>query len=234
MTGRRSGAWIGSGMGSQQRGRPGAGGPQREELGGAPSRAGLISNLPEGGSIVVRVVAATLLALMVGVTSGCGGNTSTAGSPASTGASVLSPSPSHTASAPPPGPVKIRVRRTFYPAASHRPPTGSFTATGLGPDCMSGTLSDQPVTNLPHGIVLDSSFICHGSQLGFIVRSQVHFSECKSDGSATDTTRWQVTTADNAMHARGTGRGKSTGCSPVGSLRYSLKHGVETYTGRTR
>ena len=180
----------------------------------------------------MRIVAVAVLALMVGVTSGCGGKDSAAGT-ASTSTPTLTQSASHTPSAPPPGPVTIRTRRTFHDA-THAPATGSFTATGLGADCTSGSLIDQPVTSLPHGIVIDASFTCHGSHLGFILRDRIHFSVSKSDGSATDTTTWQVTTADNGMHARGTGHGKSTGCVPVGAVRYSCAHGVGIDTGRIR
>ena len=178
----------------------------------------------------MREYAAT--AVLVGtlcLTGGCGDQRSTTGPETS---SHTSPSSHHTKLAPPaPRRVTVHTQTTFH--LNHVPATGTFTSTGPGSQCSSGTIADQPVQPLTNGLVLNETFSCAHGNKAVEIRETIHFQQVTSDGSQASTVTWQAINLGDGMNGLGHGKGVATGCTPVGSnVATSCTHAVGVLTGR--
>lgn len=178
--------------------------------------------------------AATTCALVVTLfLVGACGTTSPSSAPSTGPSSLRLPSPSHStlAPAPTPRPVTVRTRTTFH--LNHAPATGTFTSTGPGRLCSSGTFTDQAVQPLAHGLVLNETFSClHGNQ-AVEIRETIHFRNVAPDGTQTSSETWRAIDLGDGMKGSGKGSGEATGCTPVGaSVAISCRHAVGILTGR--
>jgi hypothetical protein len=179
--------------------------------------------------------AAAALIVTLCLTSACGSkNETTAPKPLGSPSNPTQPSSHHTKpAAPPPAPrrVTMHTRTTFHP--NHAPATGTFTSTGPGSLCHSGTFADQAVQPLPDGLVLNETFSCPHSNKAVEIRETIHFNKVTSNGSQASTTTWRAINLGDGMKGFGHGKGVATGCTPVGSnIATACTHAVGALTGR--
>lgn len=181
-----------------------------------------------------KYAATAALVVTLCLTGGCGNRNPTTAPGTSAGPSSQTPSPDHT-QPPPPQPAPLRVtmhtHTIFHP--NHVPATGTFTSTGPGSLCQSGTLADQPVQPLSHGLVLNETFSCGHGNKAVEIRETIHFQRVASDGSQASTETWKAINLGDGMKGSGHGKGLATGCTPVGSdVATSCAHAVGVLTGR--
>lgn len=166
----------------------------------------------------MRECAATVAAMIatLSLTSACGSNGPTAGPEPSTSPSSHShPTSRHTDHAQPPRPVTLHLRTTFH--LNHAPATGTFTSSGPGSLCPSGTFADQPVQPLTNGLVLNRTLTCPHLSKSVEIRETIHFQKVAADGSQATTETWRAINLGDGMKGSGHGHGVATGCTPVGS-----------------
>ena len=178
--------------------------------------------------------ATAALAVTLCLTGGCGNkNPTTAPEPSTDPSSQTLPSSHDTKPAPRPAPrrVTVRTRTTFHP--NHAPATGTFTSTGPGSLCHSGTLADQPVQPLTNGLVLNETLLCAHGDKAVEIRETIHFRKVAPDGSQASTTTWRAINLSDGMKGSGHGKGVATGCTPLGSnIATSCARAVGILTGR--
>lgn len=160
--------------------------------------------------------------------SGCGHAASgSAQAPTTTATRPPHQSRAPSPSPPPPGPLTIHTITVFH--TNHAPATGTFTASGLGASCRSGTFTDELAAPLPDGVVVNSTLTCKGG-FAFILIDRLRLTAVKQDGTQTATSTWRVFDTGNGMQASGVGRGTSTGCTPPGATLATCvrAHGLDT------
>ena len=124
----------------------------------------------------------------------------------------------------------LHTRTTFH--LNHVPPTATFTSTGPGSVCRSGTLSDQPVAQTPNGLILNETFYCAHSQRDFEIRSHLHFARVAADGTQTVVSSWRALNLGESRQGSGHGHGVLTGCTPVGDTQAACLKATGILTGR--
>jgi hypothetical protein len=178
-----------------------------------------------------KYAATAALVATLCMTGGCGNTNPTTAPEPSAGPSSQTPSPNHTQPPPAPRRVRMHIRTIFHP--NHVPATGTFTSTGGGSLCSSGTIADQPVQPITNGLVLNETFTCAHSTKAVEIRDTIHFEKIASDGSQASTDTWRAVNLGDGMNGSGRGKGVATGCTPVGStFATSCTRAVGVLTGR--